>query len=88
MLYQDGPRLGDGGELDGARLLCAEAAIGTEQYLDGDGHVVLPQQKHVLPEVLVLLALKHKCQRCLVSRGYRMSNEPRCVFNLDLEGDC
>ena len=64
LLYQDGPRLGDGGELDGARLLCAEAAIGAEQHLDGDGHVVLPQEKHVLPEVLVLLALKQRCQRC------------------------
>ena len=60
LLEKDGARLGDGGELDGPGLLLADPAVGAEQHLDADRHVVLPQQQHVLPKILIFLALKNK----------------------------
>ena len=56
LLEQQGARLGHGGDRQGrADRLCA--ALGGHEHLHAHRHVVLPQEKHVLPEVLILLAL-------------------------------
>ena len=58
LLDEDGAGLRDGGVLDGPDLLLADPAVGAEEDLDADRHVVLPEQEHVLAEVLILLALE------------------------------
>jgi hypothetical protein len=63
LLQEDGPGLWDGGELNGPGLLGAESAVGAEQHLDAHGHVVLPEQEHVLAKVLVFFALKEREER-------------------------
>ena len=58
LLDEDGAGLRDGGVLDGPDLLLADPAVGAEEDLDADRHVVLPEQEHVLAEVLILFALE------------------------------
>ena len=57
LLEQQGARLGHGGDRQG-RADRLSAALGGHEHLHAHRHVVLPQEKHVLPEVLILLALK------------------------------
>ena len=38
--------------------MLAQPTVGTEEHLDADWDVVLPEQEHVLPEVLIFLALE------------------------------
>lgn len=61
LFEKDRSWFGYGGELDGPGLLSADAAVGTEEDFDPHRNIVLPQEKHVLAEILILLALKNKC---------------------------
>lgn len=57
LLEQQGARLGHGGDRQG-RADRLSATLGGHENLHAHRHIVLPQEKHVLPEVLILLALK------------------------------